>query len=340
MRVQHVEEVLRLASLRAARRSKIACRYATSRRARAVAPAERGQRQVRDSRRRSRRCPARDRGRAAPARASSSSRNSLPIRHGARRVDGELGEEVEQVDAARARPSCAIMRSVSAAMPSAWPRIAWSRSERLRSACLRCSGVASKTTPGPKIGVMNGYAAAWSSCSSGARKNASCASSPESSTTRLAGEAELADLAALVAQRCISAIGSRRISSRWPSSGRPPERRGIGDAHALASVDAQLRRRFGPELDHVEVRCRPARSRSSRRPPPRPIRRHPAQVPLEAPRLPGLEQALHERRDPSRARSRSGRSGRGARSSERTPVPSSSRRSVRARPSRPPLLAV
>ena len=30
----------------------------------------------------------------------------------------------------------------------------------------------------PKIGFMNGYAAAWSSCSSGARKNASCAASP------------------------------------------------------------------------------------------------------------------------------------------------------------------
>ena len=53
-------------------------------------------------------------------------------------------------------PQSATMRSVSAAITSAWPRIMRSRSDWLRIACLRCSGLASNTTPRPKIGVMNG----------------------------------------------------------------------------------------------------------------------------------------------------------------------------------------
>ena len=53
-------------------------------------------------------------------------------------------------------PSLLIMRSVSRAITSAWPRMNESRSDWLRRPCLRCSGVASKTTPRPKTGVMNG----------------------------------------------------------------------------------------------------------------------------------------------------------------------------------------
>src|SRR5262245_24544763 len=73
---------------------------------------------------------------------------------------------------------------------------------------------------------MNGYAAAWSSCSSGARKNASCASSPDSITTRLRASRISPTSPRSSRTRWKSAIGDRRISSRCPSSGSPPETRG------------------------------------------------------------------------------------------------------------------
>ena len=48
------------------------------------------------------------------------------------------------------------MRSTSAAMVAAWPRMNLSRSAWLWSISRRRSGEASKTTPSPKTGVMNG----------------------------------------------------------------------------------------------------------------------------------------------------------------------------------------
>ena len=48
------------------------------------------------------------------------------------------------------------MRSTSAAMVAAWPRMNLSRRAWLWSISRRRSGEASKTTPSPKIGVMNG----------------------------------------------------------------------------------------------------------------------------------------------------------------------------------------
>src|SRR5260370_506507 len=44
-------------------------------------------------------------------------------------------------------------------MVCAWPRIMSPRSAWFLSICWRSSGLASKTTPLPKIGVMKGYAA-------------------------------------------------------------------------------------------------------------------------------------------------------------------------------------
>ena len=60
-------------------------------------------------------------------------------------------------------PQSATIRLISASMVAAWPRIMSPRSAWFFSICWRSSGEASKTTPLPKIGVMNGYAAAWSS---------------------------------------------------------------------------------------------------------------------------------------------------------------------------------
>ena len=50
----------------------------------------------------------------------------------------------------------ATMRSISAVMVAAWPRMNLSRSDWLCSARRRSSGVASNTTPSPNTGVMNG----------------------------------------------------------------------------------------------------------------------------------------------------------------------------------------
>ena len=94
----------------------------------------------RGRRRRGRRCPARGRGRASAKRPSSCSRKRLPDEAGRRRVDRQLGEPVEQVDLAavgRQRPT---IRSTSAAMVSAWPRMNLSRRAWLWSALRRSSG--------------------------------------------------------------------------------------------------------------------------------------------------------------------------------------------------------
>ena len=69
-----------------------------------------------------------------------------------KRTVSELANYLEQVDI--------VFEEHSAAIGSAWPFMNSARRDWLRSACLRCSGVASKTTPSPKIGVMKGYAAA------------------------------------------------------------------------------------------------------------------------------------------------------------------------------------
>ena len=53
-------------------------------------------------------------------------------------------------------PQPATMCSTSAAMVAAWPRMNLSRRAWLWSISRRRSGGASKTTPSPKIGVMNG----------------------------------------------------------------------------------------------------------------------------------------------------------------------------------------
>ena len=101
-------------------------------------------------------------------------------------------------------------------MVCAWPRIMSPRSAWFFSICCRSSGEASKTTPLPKIGVMKGYAAAWSSTSSGARKNASLASAPRDQHDVLVGQPEAADVTALLPYPGEQPIGSTRISGRWP----------------------------------------------------------------------------------------------------------------------------
>ena len=53
-------------------------------------------------------------------------------------------------------PQAATICSTSAAMVAAWPRMNLSRRAWLCSISRRRSGGASKTTPLPKIGVMNG----------------------------------------------------------------------------------------------------------------------------------------------------------------------------------------
>ncbi len=101
-------------------------------------------------------------------------------------------------------------------MVAAWPRIMSPRSAWFFSICWRSSGVASKTTPLPKIGVMNGYAAAWSRVLSGARKNCSLASAPDTITTSRSASRKLPMSPHSSRTRCSRPIGSVRSSSRWP----------------------------------------------------------------------------------------------------------------------------
>ena len=53
-------------------------------------------------------------------------------------------------------PQSATIRRISASMVCACPRIMSPRSAWFFSICWRSSGLASNTTPSPKIGVMNG----------------------------------------------------------------------------------------------------------------------------------------------------------------------------------------
>ena len=53
-------------------------------------------------------------------------------------------------------PQSAIIFLTSPSMVAAWPFICSPRSAELCSISLRRSGLASNTTPSPKIGVMNG----------------------------------------------------------------------------------------------------------------------------------------------------------------------------------------
>ena len=101
-------------------------------------------------------------------------------------------------------------------MVAAWPRIMSPRSAWFFIICWRSSGEASKTTPLPKIGVMKGYAAAWSSVDSGARKNCSLASAPETSTTSLSASLKRPISPHSARTRSKRPIGSTRISARWP----------------------------------------------------------------------------------------------------------------------------
>ena len=82
-------------------------------------------------------------------------------------------------------PHSATIRLISFSIVVAWPRIWSPRSAWFFSICWRSSGEASKTTPLPKIGVMNGYAAAWSSVESGDLKNCSLTSAPVTMITSL-----------------------------------------------------------------------------------------------------------------------------------------------------------
>ena len=73
-----------------------------------------------------------------------------------RGVDGELGEEVEQVDLSFVAPVRRPSARPRSAMVAAWPRMNLSRSAWLWSISRRRSGGASKTTPSPNTGVMKG----------------------------------------------------------------------------------------------------------------------------------------------------------------------------------------
>ncbi len=111
-------------------------------------------------------------------------------------------------------------------MVAAWPFICSPRSDWFLSISLRRSGGASKTTPLPKIGVMNGYASAWSSTSSGARKNGSFASAPLTRTTSRSTSRNRPTSPHSSRTRCSRAMGSVRSSCRCPcgSSGCSRER--------------------------------------------------------------------------------------------------------------------
>ena len=113
-------------------------------------------------------------------------------------------------------PHAPTIRLISASMVCAWPRIMSPRSAWFFSICWRSSGLASKTTPLPKIGVMNGYAAAWSSVESGARKNCSLASAPLTMTTSRSASRNRPMSPHSSRTRWNSPIGSTRISARWP----------------------------------------------------------------------------------------------------------------------------
>ena len=113
-------------------------------------------------------------------------------------------------------PQAPTIRLISASMVCAWPRIMSPRSAWFFSICWRSSGLASKTTPLPKIGVMNGYAAAWSSVESGARKNCSFASAPLTITTSRSASRNRPMSPHSSRTRWNRPIGSTRISARWP----------------------------------------------------------------------------------------------------------------------------
>ncbi len=130
-------------------------------------------------------------------RRSSWLRNFRADQAGRGGVDGQLGEPVQQVDLAVGWPT---------RPPSGPPRRR--SSARARASCRRaapgCAGPrggapARRRTPrpSPKIGVMNGYAPAWSRSSSGARKKNSLASAPGQQDHRPPGQVEPADVAAL-----------------------------------------------------------------------------------------------------------------------------------------------
>ncbi len=89
---------------RALRRSMIACTSSTSLSRARVAPPEGLDVRRRGRRTPARRCRARARGSAGRSDASSSSRNGLPDQAGRGGVDGQLGEQVEQVDLALVAP--------------------------------------------------------------------------------------------------------------------------------------------------------------------------------------------------------------------------------------------
>ena len=116
--------------------------------------------------------------------------------------------------------------STSSAMVAAWPRMNLSRRAWLCSISRRRSGGASNTTPSPNTGVMNGYASAWSSTSSGARKKNSLAPAPVISTTSRWASRNTPTSPHSERTRSRRAIGSTRNSSRWPFSSSPPDTRG------------------------------------------------------------------------------------------------------------------
>ena len=95
-------------------------------------------------------------------------------------------------------PQLAIIFLTSPSMVAAWPFICSPRNAELCSISLRRSGLASNTTPLPKIGVMNGYASAWSRSSSAERKKNSLASRAGQEDDVLVDQLEPADVAAFV----------------------------------------------------------------------------------------------------------------------------------------------
>src|SRR5262245_14772354 len=114
-------------------------------------------------------------------------------------------------------------------MISADGRRFFSRSAGVRIMSLRFSGGASYTTPSPKIGRISSFeVGCGSKTSSGWRKNTSCASAPEKSTTSRPASVKCPSSPHSLRTRVNREMGSRRSAISWPVRRPPPESEGIG----------------------------------------------------------------------------------------------------------------
>ena len=152
-----------------------------------------------------------------------------------------------------------MMRSTSLGIVTACCFMCGPLSAALWIALERSSGLASKTTPSPKTGVMKGYAAAWSRSSSGARKKSSLAAAPDTSTTSRSASWNCPTSPHSSRTRQNSPIGSAASSSRCPCSPSPPDTR-FGVVSVLISClrSSRLRSCLLPRRScHGEWRPRP-----------------------------------------------------------------------------------